>query len=65
VNGKQSHELWAEAIRDIGILLMVFAPLDTIIKSGYGTWLDWLIASGLEVLGVALLSVGVRIGSKP
>ncbi len=44
---KQRHELWAEAIRDIGILLLVFAPLDTLFRAGRGTWVDWLIALGV------------------
>jgi hypothetical protein len=34
VAGKQSYELWAEAIRDVGILLLVFAPLDARLPPG-------------------------------
>lgn len=61
--GKQSYELWAEAIRDVGILLLVFAPLDTVFKSGYGTYIDWLLAAGIGVLGLLLIAIGVRMGS--
>lgn len=64
MNGKHPHELWAEAIRDVGILFIVFAPLDTLIKSGYGTRLDWLIAFGVALLGFGFLYIGVRMGSE-
>ena len=58
---RQPHELWAEAIRDIGILLFVFAPLDTLLKSGRGTWTDWLIAGAIAVGGLLLVLGGVRM----
>jgi hypothetical protein len=58
---KQRYELWAEAIRDVGILLFVFAPLDTLFRSGHGTSLDWLIAVGIAGLGLLSIEVGVRL----
>jgi uncharacterized membrane protein (DUF485 family) len=61
--GKQRYELWAEAVRDIGILLATFAPLDTVLKPGYGTRIDWLIAVGIFVLGLLFITVGVRMAS--
>jgi len=61
--GKQSYELWAEAIRDVGILLLVFAPLDTLFKSGHGSGKDWLIAGGVAFLGLLLIAGGVRLGA--
>ncbi len=61
---KQRHELWAEAIRDIGILLLVFAPLDTLFRAGRGTWVDWLIALGVALLGLLLIAIGIRMESE-
>ena len=42
--GVKRHELWAEAIRDIGILFLVFAPLETLLRKDHGSWVDWLVA---------------------
>jgi len=63
--GKKRHELWAEAIRDVGILLLVFAPLDTLFRAGHGTWLDWLIALGVALLGLLLVGIGIKIEAEP
>ena len=60
---REQHELWAEAIRDIGILLFVFAPLDTVLKEGHGTAYDWLLALLIAILGVLLITKGVRMES--
>jgi hypothetical protein len=42
----ERHELWAEAIRDIGILFFVFAPLETLLRKERGSlaycWLNRL-----------------------
>ena len=58
---KRRHELWAEAIRDVSILLLVFAPLDTLFRAGHGTRLDWLIALGVALLGLLLIAIGITI----
>jgi hypothetical protein len=58
---KQRQDLWAEALRDIGILLFVFAPLDTLFRAGRGTAVDWTIAAGIASLGLLLVEVGVRL----
>jgi len=63
--GKKRHELWAEAIRDVGILLLVFGPLDTLFRAGRGTWPDWLIALGVALLGLPLIGIGVKIEAEP
>ncbi len=62
MGSKNRHELWAEAIRDIGILFFVFAPLDTLLRISFGTgdW-HWLIAVGVAVLGLLLIEKGVRM----
>ena len=64
MNGKHAYELWAEAIRDVGILFMVFGPLDTLFKCGHGTRLDWVIAAVVFGIGLGLLAVGVKVGSE-
>lgn len=63
--GKQRHELWAEAIRDVGILIFVFAPLDTIIRINRGNWHDWTLALLLAALGVLLVARGVNMEGEP
>jgi len=61
---KPRHELRAEAIRDIGILLAVFGPLDTvIIKAKQGDWQDWLVALLIAVLGLLLIIEGIGMES--
>jgi len=59
---KARYELWAEAIRDIGILLFVFAPLDTLLRAGRVNFIDWLIAIGIALFGLLLIEIGVRMG---
>jgi hypothetical protein len=54
--------LWAEAIRDIGILLFVFAPLDTLLRTSHIAFTDWLIAIGIALFGLLLIEIGVRMG---
>jgi len=62
---KQAYELWAEAIRDVGILFFVFGPLDTLLRGGRGTRVDWLIALGIAILGLLLIAVGIKMESEP
>ena len=57
--GKQPYELWGEAIREIGLLLFVFAPLDALFKRDYGNSTDWLIAGCVAVAGLILIWVGI------
>jgi len=59
---KERHELWAEAIRDIGILFLVFAPLDTLIVADHSHWWNWPLAIGIAVCGLLLIEKGVRMG---
>jgi len=44
---KPLHELTGEVAKEVGILLAVFAPLDTLFRTEKGTSLDWLVSSGL------------------
>jgi len=61
---KRRHELWAEAIRDIGILFFVFAPLETLVRKERGNWEDWLIAGAIAALGLLFVEKGVRMGTE-
>jgi hypothetical protein len=58
------HELWAESIREIGILFLVFAPLDTLLRFKDRSWIDWLIAILVALVGWALIEVGVAMESE-
>lgn len=62
---KTRYTLWAESLRDIGILCLVFAPLDTLFLGVRGDWADWLLAVLLAGLGYLLIEKGVRMESKP
>lgn len=53
-----------ETVREIGILLFVFGPLDTIFKSGQGTRIDWVKAGVIAILGLVLIGVAVIWGSE-
>lgn len=58
---KKRYELWAEALRDIGILFFVFAPLDTLLRAGHGTAVDWIVAAGIAIIGLLLIEVGIWV----
>jgi hypothetical protein len=64
MNWRKATELTSESLREIGLLMLVFAPLDTLLKSGYGNGKDWLIASGIGVFGLILIAIGIVVGSK-
>jgi hypothetical protein len=34
-----------------------------VLKPGYGTYVDWLIALGILFVGLLLITVGVKMGS--
>ncbi len=58
---KLRYELRAEALRDIGILLVVFAPLDTLLRMGRTSAADWLTAIGIASFGLLFVEIGVRM----
>jgi hypothetical protein len=65
VADKTRLKLWAEALRDIGILFLVFAPLDTLLLGEHGHWTDWLLAALIACLGYLLIERGVRMECEP
>jgi hypothetical protein len=56
---KPLYELTGEVTKELGILLAVFAPLDTLFRTEKGTDVDWLISSGLCTLGLVLIWIGI------
>jgi hypothetical protein len=58
---RERHEAWGEAFRDIGILVLVFAPLDILFRGGTFTWMDEAVSLGAVVLGLVLIEIGIRI----
>ncbi len=58
---KERFELWAEVFRDIGLLLFVFGPLDTVLKEGKGTSDDWLLAGVIALVGICFMVAGVEL----
>jgi hypothetical protein len=64
VAGKHAYEIWGESLREVGILLLVFGPLDTVFKGGQGSLKDWLIAGAVALVGLILILIGVRMESE-
>ena len=54
---------WAEVLRDMGILFFVFAPLDTLLKTGRGNGMDCWIAIAVAIIRLPFILVGVTMGS--
>ena len=57
-------KLWAEAFRDIGILLLVFGPLEALLKTSHITATEWYFGVGSMIAGGIILWFGVEVGSK-
>jgi hypothetical protein len=58
---RQRSELLGDSIREIGILLTVFVPLELILRSGPAQW-GYAIFFGL--LGFILIIAGIRMESR-
>ena len=63
ITERKRYELWAEAIRDIGILTLVFVPLDSLVRETPITQARLLLVIGFAILGLLLIEIGVRMGS--
>lgn len=64
VDGKRRYQLWGESIREIGILLLVFGPLETLIRTRHFGKPDVLIALALAAFGFILIFIGVLMGGE-
>jgi len=62
---KPRYELWGESLRELGVLVLVFVPLDVLVeysKSGQQPDLHhWKIILSFAVLGAVLMIVGVEV----
>ena len=58
------YSLRAEAVRDVGILLFVFVPLDVLVQHKLTSWWHWLIVFFGCCFSLFLIEVGVRMGSE-
>jgi hypothetical protein len=58
---RQRHELIGETLREIGILLIVFVPLDALIHEGKLTWWQVGICILLLIVGGWSISKGIRM----
>ncbi len=62
---KPRYELWGESIREFGVLVLVFVPLDVLVeyfKSGQRPDVHhWAIISGFAVAGLIAIIIGVEI----
>jgi hypothetical protein len=61
---KQPFQLAGESLREIGVLLLVFAPLDTVLKKN-GEHQDWYLTTGIGFFGLFLVLVGIYMGVEP
>jgi hypothetical protein len=58
-------ELWGESIRDIGILLLVFAPLDTFVQHGsHLNREEGVVLIAVAIGGALFVWLGVWLESK-
>jgi hypothetical protein len=59
---KQLQDINAESLREIGILFIVFGPLEGLLKSTNLHAVDFAIALSIAVAGGVSLAVGTRMG---
>ncbi len=61
------YELWGESLRELGVLILVFVPLDLVVEGlhrSYGQQRSeghWIIVTLAGVIGFILVLVGVEI----
>jgi hypothetical protein len=62
---KPRYELWGEMTREVGVLLLVFGPLDYLVEYSKGVFrldvLHWTIIAGCGLAGLVLMVIGVEI----
>ena len=54
----------AEPLREIGILFIVFGPLEGLLKSASLHAVDFVIALSIASVGVVSLTMGTRMGKE-
>lgn len=58
------RDINAEWLREIGILLVVFGPLEALLKGASPHAADFIIASAIVAIGGVSLVVGTRMGKE-
>jgi len=58
---RYKHELVGATLREIGLLLVVFVPLDALIHDGKLNWLQSVICIGLLIVGLYCVHKGIRM----
>ena len=58
---RTTFELLGESVREIGILLAVFVPLDAVFYQGRLGILTIVCLACLEVAGLALIAAGIML----
>jgi len=56
------RDINAESLREIGILLVVFGPLEALLKGASPHAIDFIIASAILAAGGVSLALGTRMG---
>ena len=62
---KPRYELWGESLREFGVLILVFVPLDVLVEYvGVGQRPDarhWMIITAFALAGLLCMALGVEI----
>jgi hypothetical protein len=58
------RDINAESLREIGVLLVVFGPLEGLLKGQSPHAIDFIIASAIVVVGGVFLVAGTRMGKE-
>jgi hypothetical protein len=58
---RTTAELAGETVREIGILITVFAPLDAAFHEGKFGWLTVVFLVLLQIAGLILMVTGVKL----
>ena len=58
------RDINAESLREIGILFIVFGPLEGLLKSANLHAVDFVIAISIAAVGVVSLIAGTRMGKE-
>jgi hypothetical protein len=61
---QQLRDINAESLREIGILFIVFGPLEGLLKSTGLHAVDFVIALSIAVLGGVCLMLGTRMSKE-
>jgi hypothetical protein len=56
------RDINAESLREIGVLLIVFGPLEGLLKGSSPHAIDFIIALGILAVGGVTLAMGTRMG---